>query len=524
MSKILVTAQKIYSLDKEDEFFTAMVIEDGRILEMGLKETYNLTSSSYDEIYDYSNQIIIPGFNDSHIHMLSYGEFLTKINLVGTTKQEFLDRIKKKVDSEHNSDWIIGRGWDHENFESSSYPTKHDLDSISKDHPIILHRICGHICVVNSKALEISHITSNTIAPDGGIIDIDPITGDTTGILRETAIDLVKDCIPETEQSIKLSYLRQAISDFNKKGITSVQTNDKNAYFLYKTIKDSNELTVRIYLTPMIDELPTLQKIGAKTNQGDNFLRWGRMKFFSDGSLGGETAALINNYINSSSNGILKYTEKKLVELMTQAHKNEWQLEIHAIGDRSAQLIVKLFESTSAFKNRAVLTHCQILNKDLIDKMAQLGIIANIQPIFLNTDLHWVEKKIGSNRMKYSYAWNTLRKANIVCAGGSDAPVESPDPILGIHAAVNRQDITGYPKEGWYMDEALTVWDAVRLFTVNSAYAEFQESQKGKLLANYLADFIVLDKDIFTVPKESIREIKIVSTFVHGKRVYNANN
>ncbi len=274
----------------------------------------------------------------------------------------------------------------------------------------------------------------------------------------------------------------------------------------------------------MITELPQLVTKGYHSKQGDDFLRWGRIKLFSDGSLGAETAALIDNYENSSSNGVLIYSEEELAKLISEAHINGWQLEIHAIGDRSAELVVKLFESTGAYKNRAVLTHCQILNESIIRKLAQLGIIANIQPIFINTDLHWAEKRIGKQRMKYSYAWKTLLDNKILCAGGSDAPVERPDPLFGIHAAVNRQDNNGYPSEGWYSSESLSVWDAVKLFTVNSAFAEFQEHQKGKLLAEYLADFIILDKDIFDIPSVDIRNISIEYTFVHGKQVFKRNN
>ena len=519
MKKILVLAKKIYSLDKPHEFFTAMIIHDSRIVEMTSKENIDLDNSKFDEIFDYANNFIIPGFNDSHIHVLGLGKTLENLNLVGCSKQEFLNRIKEKILSKPADEWILGRGWDQEDFEQASYPSRLDLDGFSSTNPILLHRICGHVCVVNSKALEIAHVTADTPDPEGGKIDRDPITGEPTGILRESAIDLVSECIPSANANQKLNWLRNAIQLLVSRGITSVQSNDEDAYSLYNDLKESNELHVRVYETPMIEELPMLIKIGAKSNLGDDHLRWGRIKIFADGSLGAETAALLENYENSSNNGIM-ISEDKIFNQITQAHNNDWQLEVHAIGDRSAQLVVDQFEKTGSYVNRSVLTHCQILNKSIISKMSHLGVIANIQPVFLNTDLHWAEKKIGKDRMKYSYAWNTLLSSGIHCAGGSDSPVEKPDPLLGIHAAVNRQDNEGNPSQGWYTNESLSVWDAVRLFTTDSAFAEYQEHQKGKLLANYLADFIVLDKDIFLIPKNELRTIQVISTFMNGNQTF----
>ena len=523
MSEQVILAKKIYTLDKPNEFFTAMVIKDGKIIELTQKERINLEKDSSIQIVDFSSDIIIPGFNDSHIHAVGFGIYRKNITLVGCGKKEFLRKIQDKVDSLNNDDWIIGRGWDHENFEDSILPSKEDLDSVSNNHPILLHRICGHICVVNSKALQLAGITKDTPDPEGGLLDRDPTTGDLTGILRERAIDLVKACIPSIDSRKKIDLMKEALKELNSQGITSIQSVDENAYSLYKSLKDNEELTVRVYLTPMIDELPELIKSNVKSCEGDDLLRWGRIKLFSDGSLGAETAALNDNYENSSSNGLLIYTDQKLHDLLVNAHTHGWQIEVHAIGDLSAEQVVRQFEITDAYTNRAVLTHCQILNESIIEKMAKLGIVANIQPIFLNTDLHWAEKKIGVHRMKYSYAWKTLRNASILCAGGSDAPVERPDPLLGIHAAVNRQDNTDYPPEGWYKNESLSVWEAVKLFTVNSAYAEFQEHQKGKLLVNYLADFIVLDKDIFEIPTEDLKNIQVKATFLGGKQVFKQN-
>jgi hypothetical protein len=518
MSEKLILAKKIYSLDKPNEFFTAMVIKDGRIIE--LTDLSKIDLKNYNDVYDYGEYFIIPGFNDSHIHTLGFGHHLENIDLVGCSKQDLIDRVRIKVRSLKPGEWILGRGWDQENFEYQNYPSAADLDNVSPNNPVLLNRICGHICLVNSYTLKLAGISSVTENPEGGLIDKNLDTNQPTGILRETAMDLVDKIIPKKDNELKKKFILSALKELNKKGITSIQTNDGNIYDLYLSLKELNLLTMRVYLTPMINELSTLIEIGAKSNQGDDFLRWGRIKIFSDGSLGAETAALFDNYENSSSKGILIHSPKILYDLVSNAHNNGWQLETHAIGDLSAETVVSIYEQTGAWKNRPVLTHCQILNESIINKMNELNIIANIQPIFINTDLHWAEKKIGKKRMKFSYAWKTLLNSNVKCCGGSDAPVEKPDTLLGIHAAVNRQDNTMKPEEGWYPEQSLTIWEAVKLFTVGSAYAEFQEKQKGKLLPNFLADFIVLDKDIFNISKKEISSIKIRNTFVNGDSVY----
>lgn len=520
MTKKLVIAKKIYTMDKPDEFFTAMVIEKNIIKELSNKSLNDFANEIFDEINEFSDNVIIPGFNDSHIHVLGYGKSLESVNLVGcNSKKDFLTRIKEKVDITPAGKWIFGRGWDQERFDSKRYPTKVELDSLTKDHPIMLHRICGHICVVNSSALAICDITEVTKDPEGGFIDrlsnYEP-----NGILRETAIQLVTDKLPKENSKTKEKWLKIALENLNKVGITSTHANDGDNYDLYKNLDD--KLTVRTYLTPFITEIDTLIKRDVKTEKESNYiLRWGRIKIYADGSLGGETAAMKEPYENSDNNGMLIYDEKKLYALIKTAHDNGWQLETHAIGDYAAEVVIKAYERSGASSNRAVLTHCQILNKELIKKMAELDIIANIQPVFINTDLHWAERKIGKRRMRYSYAWKTLLNNNIQCAGGSDAPVEEPNPLLGIHAAVNRQDNNGYPKKGWYTNESLSVWEAVKLYTADSAFAEFQEKNKGKLLPGRVADFIVLDKDIFSIPERNLRYLNVLTTFFNGKKVFS---
>jgi predicted amidohydrolase YtcJ len=448
---------------------------------------------------------------------------LNYIDLVNCgSKEELLTKVRLKITETPPGTWILGRGWDHEKFIEKEFPNKIDLDKLSKDHPIFLHRSCGHIAVVNSSALSISEIKSETKDPDGGIIDRFE-NGEPTGILKENAIHLVTSHIPEPSPESQSKWLLSAIKKLNEFGITSVHANDGNVHDLYVSLGE--KLTVRTYLTPFIEELPDLNKIGAKTCKNSNkLIRWGRIKIYSDGSLGGETAALKDPYVGKKNKGMLLYSYDDLLQKFKSAVESGWQLETHAIGDYAAEMVIKAYEESRAHTNRAVLTHAQILNEELIKKMAELGIIANIQPIFINSDLHWAEKKIGESRMRFSYAWRTLMEKGIHCAGGSDAPVEQPNPLFGIHAAVNRQDNDGIPEKGWYPEQSLSVFEAVKLYTINSAFAEFQEEKKGVLKKGMYADFIVLNKDIFSVPKREIRFLKVMATFLGGNLVYFYKN
>ncbi|MHA2032523.1 MAG: amidohydrolase [Candidatus Kariarchaeaceae archaeon] len=306
----------------------------------------------------------------------------------------------------------------------------------------------------------------------------------------------------------------------NSVGITSIQTIDEHGLEVYQNLK--NDLNLRVTFTPNHDELDEIliDNPDIRTGMGDDYFRWGRIKIYSDGSLGAQTAAMREFYENTNNSGILFYQKDKLHNMIEKFNKMGWQLEIHAIGDKGAELTIEGFEKFVKKGGRPILVHCQVLGDDLIKKMAQLGVVASIQPVFVETDIGTADKFLGEKRMKYSYAWKTLMKNGVKCVGGSDAPIEDANPIKGIHAAVNRQRSDGFPEEGWYPEEKYSIWDALRLFTFNSAYAEFQEKRKGLLKPGYLADFVLLDKDPFTILPDKLLTIEVKATYLGGKKVF----
>jgi predicted amidohydrolase YtcJ len=271
---------------------------------------------------------------------------------------------------------------------------------------------------------------------------------------------------------------------------------------------------------PSIDEISDLSKKGIKTGTGDNWLRWGRVKIFADGSLGAETAALREPYQNSNNTGVLIRSPNELESMVQFADDKKWQIETHVIGDKAAEIAINAYDYIKGSDSRPVLTHCQVVDSDLLKRMASKKIIANIQPIFVNSDQLWAEERLGKERMKYGYAWKTIIDSGVICAGGSDAPIEPPAPIYGIHAAVNRQNLKKQPPNGWYPQEKLSIWESISLWTRNAAYAEYMEKEKGMLLSGMLADFVVLDKDPFQIKPENILEISVLATGIGGTLVY----
>jgi predicted amidohydrolase YtcJ len=514
------TANRIYSLDSPNEYFKAILVENGRITQLLKKNEFKTQKEDFTDITELSGYIF-PGFIDSHIHAISYGRYMDYIDLryIYSIK-ELVEKVAEKARNTPEGIWIYGIGWNQEQFKEKRYPQKEDLDPISTTHPIILKRVCTHILLTNSIVLKKAGITRDTPDPEGGIIDRNE-QGDPTGILRENAEDLIKILEPKPTFNEQLTWLQKSQRYLNSFGITSIHTLDEECYPVYRAMKD--KLTVRVYFCPKHKKLNILyqEEKRAKTGLGDDILRLGRVKLFTDGSLGAQTAAMREPYENSDESGIPIHTKEQFKNLIKEIDDKGWQIETHAIGDKAAEITLDGYEEIYRNNYRPVMTHCQILAKDLIQRIAKSEVIASIQPIFIEQDMDFVEKFIGSKRMKYAYAWKTLLSNGIKCSGGSDAPVDSPNPLYGIYSAVTRQKLNGSPIGGWIPEQKLSMWDAFRLYTYGAAFAEFQEHQKGLLKPGFLADFIILDRDPFQSPAQDIKNIQVMRTFLGGKEVYS---
>ncbi len=534
MSRRIFINSRVFTMEEGDASAEAFVADNGRFLYVGDQRTALKFADAETEIIDLKNKRVIPGLNDSHMHLVGYGLTKAKADLRKCKSlKEIEEELRRYIASEDKGyfgDWILGHGWNEENFKEPMLPTAEFLDGICGDRPIYLSRACYHIAAVNSEALRLARIFNDTSDPEGGKIDRALKGGRATGILRENALLMAYDIIPLTNDITRLKQLIEAsVEDVLAVGLTSVQTEDFGQFDdfqlvvqAYKELQQENRLKVRVnlqMLLPNEEKLKNAIALSMKSGEGDEYFRLGPLKLLADGSLGGRTAALEAPYADDPENrGLLIYEDEKLRRLLRLAFENGLQPAIHAIGDGAMSQVLELYQELykGVADHRARLIHCQITNKDIIRRMAELKVIGDIQPGFLPTDIKMVVPRIGEERAKESYGWNSMLKEKVRLAGSSDAPIEDFNPFLGIYSAVTRRDYEGKPEGGWYPEECLTLREAIELYTTGSAYATFEENIKGKIKEGYLADFILLDRDIFEIPESEIKGVRVIATYVGG--------
>ncbi len=523
---------------KNDKIEEAFAIEGDRFIKVGSNEEILALKDNDALVENLKGKYVLPGFNDSHMHLLSYGLSTKKVDLrYCKSLQDIALTISKYIENLEDNyfgEWIVGHGWNEENFHQPILPTADFLDTITTDYPIYISRACYHLCAVNSRGLEIGGINEESQDPQGGKIDRYPKSNRPNGILREAALWLAYEKIPMiTEVSQIKKVIESAVEDALKFGLTTIQTEDFGQVedFLkvitaYQQLEMEGKLKLRINLQMLLQEKEKLQRLvdlGFESGMGSNWFKLGPLKVLADGSLGGRTAALLEPYEDDSNNkGILIYEYDKLKELLLYATKHTLQLAVHAIGDRTMEQLLTIYEEILGENNdkRPRIIHCQITNKEIIEKMNNLKVVADIQPGFLPTDLNMVEARVGKKRAKESYAWKTMLKAGVKVAGGSDCPIESFNPFLGIYGGVTRKDYEGKPEEGWNQEECLTLEEAIGLYTTGSSYATFEEDIKGKIQEGYLADFAILKDDIYAIPSESLKDVTVLETYVGGECKY----
>lgn len=524
----------IITLD-EDKLCEAFYVDNGIFKAVGSNEEILCLSKPYDTVVDLKGNTVVPGFNDAHMHFLNYAAQKNNVNLLNVPSIDELINITKeyiKAGTIPDGQWITSRGWNHNLFSEKRLPTRYDLDKISTQHPIYFARICGHIGVVNSKALELLSINLSTENPEGGIIDSE--NGIPTGILRENALNLVSTALPKVSKEEIKTLLKSAFMDAIKVGITTIQTEDlthcgslQNLLAAYRELEVEQALPLRFILQlnlPNEENISEAVNLKLKPNAGSNMLKIGPIKLFEDGSLGGRTAAMKEEYCDIGTKGVLIYNQASLDNITKLAHNAGFQITIHAIGDNATETILNSYEKIiTASENkdlRLTIVHCQFTNDELLNKFKKLNIVANVQPSFVMTDYPIVEIAVGKSRADKSYVWKDMLGSKIPVAFSSDAPIESFNPIEGIYAAVTRKDLKGYPIEGWYSAQNLTVIEALKAYTLGSAYMSFEEDIKGSISIGKLADFVVLSEDILHTEKDNIKNINVLQTYVGGVKMF----
>ncbi|MCL6570179.1 MAG: amidohydrolase [Bacillus sp. (in: Bacteria)] len=520
----------IYTLENEEKVVEAIFTEGGRIVKTGEKEKLEESfNERISERVDLKGGTMIPGFVDSHIHLIGHGETLIRLDLTNmNSKEEVLAAVEEYANQVNHGEWIIGEGWNENRWVSPEQIHRKELDKISPENPVLLKRICRHAMVVNTRALELARVSEDTVCPPGGIIEHD-LTGNITGMLKDKAQDFINTMVPVVSEEYLQLAMKASIKDLYQFGITGVHTEDLNYYggfhstykVFTKVIMDEG-LKFRTHLLVHHGVIDDMVCEGGVFLSGNEWIEFGAMKIFADGALGGRTALLSYPYRDALGTfGVAIFSQEELNTLVAKARQYKLPVAIHAIGDLAFEYALNAIEAHPIVgKGRDRIIHAQVLRLDLIDRAKTLPVLFDIQPVFLASDFPWVIDRLGEDKMEYCYAWKTLVNEGLICAGGSDAPIELPDPLLGIHAAVtrtNRNDPFGivYGKE-----EALTVYEAVCLYTKGSAYAACHENERGMIKEGFLADFTVLNQNIFTLLPAKILTVNASMTVIGGDIVY----
>ncbi|MBS7611923.1 amidohydrolase [Candidatus Bathyarchaeota archaeon] len=495
----------------------AIAIVDNRILAVGSNEEICGYISDRTRVIDADGKTVVPGFIDCHVHMTKFEQYLQTLDLRNAYSIDEIKReIRKYAKENPGRSWILGGRWDHEKFSERRYPTRWDLDEAVSVKPVLLIRVCGHIGVANTKALEIAGIGKETHV-NGGIIDKDPESGEPNGILRENALSLVWRVIPKPSMTELQEACIRSCQKAVENGLTMVHwiVDSADEIRIIQKLYNEGKIPLRIYLGIPVELLDELFRLGLITGFGNDMVRLGFVKIFVDGSLGGHTAALKQPYVDKpETSGMLIYTQRKLDRLIMKAHEACLQVAVHAIGDKAIESSLKAF--SNALKkfprrgHRHRIEHCSVLNSMLIKRMKKLGLIASIQPHFVVSDF-WVIDRVGYERARWIYPFKTLMDEGIIVVSGSDCPVEPINPLLGIWAMVARKN---------FSEESLTVEEAFKTYTLNAAYASFDEDKKGTIEVGKLADLTVLSEDPFNVPQEGIKNISVEMNIVGGEIVY----
>ncbi len=514
----------------------AIAVKGDRILAAGDTDEILKLKGPQTQVIDLHGRFIMPGFNDAHVHLAEAGFEKHSVNLVGVkSREEFRARIRKKVETAASGEWIVGGGWDETLWAVKTPPTRSDIDEVTTDHPVFLNRVDGHIAVANSKALQLAGITLATKDPEGGKIDRDE-SGTPTGILRETAKDAVIQVIPKATHEQRRAAIEAALADAAQWGITSAQDYSSwDDFLIYEELEQESKLPIRITeWLPFDASLEELQAHRAAHPQSDLMLQTGMLKAFMDGSLGSRTAALLQPYADDPKNsGLPQYDPEKLNQMAKERVEAGFQLGFHAIGDKAVQMALDAFaaaEKEAREKKikaanggedyRLRVEHAQVTTPAQIERFKQLKVIASMQPNHLLTDMHWAKARLGDARAAHSYAWAEFLNNGVTLAFGTDYPVEPITPFRGLYAAVTRRSEDG--KTQYFPEQKITMEQAIAAYTTGSAFAQFEEKEKGKLQPGMLADFVILDRDITAVPAQKILETKVLRTVVGGKTVYEA--
>ena len=525
---LVIKNANIRTMDDKRSVVRAMAVANGRIIALGTDDEIAKLVGRKTQVIDAGGKTIIPGFNDAHLHFVPGGEQLSLVDLRSSqSPEEFAQRIKDYAAKLKEGEWITGGRWDHENWKPANLPTKELIDKVTPNNPVFVNRLDGHMAVANSLALKLAGVTKDTKDVAGGVIVRDA-NGEPTGVLKDAAMDLVSRVIPDPTFAQRLAAAEAATNYAASLGVTSAQDMQANQNLaVYQTLLQQGKLKTRLYAGAELADWQSRAHVGIRHAFGGPMLRTGTLKGYGDGSLGSSTAWFFEPYADTpSTSGVPSAEMPHLYEHISAADKNGLQVMIHAIGDKTNATVLDIYERVEKedgpSDRRFRIEHAQHLRVSDIPRFAKLGVVASMQPVHLTDDGRWAEKRLGKERLKGTYAFKSLLASGAHVAFGTDWSVAPLNPLFGIYAAVTRRTTDDKNPNGWLPDEKISVDAAVRCYTLGSAYAEYQENEKGTLEVGKLADMVILSEDIFTIDPTTIANVTVLKTIVGGRVVFDS--
>lgn len=521
---------KIWTVNEKQPQAEAVACLGNRIIAVGTSKEVRKFIGKQTRIIDLQDRRVVPGFNDAHVHFFNGGAGLASVQLRDAKSQEeFKNRIGAFAAKISSGRWILEGNWDHENWSPANLPARELIDAVTPNNPVFVQRLDGHMALANSLALKLAGIAKDTPDPAGGLV-VRAANGEPTGVLKDAAMNLVYRVIPDPSAAEIAEAVKAALQYAAENGVTSVQDMSVSPDVLqvYQQLLTRNELTVRIYAHQLLANWQRLAAVGVRAAFGGDKLKIGGLKGFADGSLGSTTAWLFAPYLDApETSGLASdelIDEKSMRARILGADRAGLQIAIHAIGDKANNKILSLFAEAEmqngARDRRFRIEHAQHLRPEEIKAFATQKVIASMQPYHAIDDGRWAENRIGAERAKGTYAFRSLLDAGVILAFGSDWFVAPMEPVMGIYAATTRRTLDGKRPNGWIPEQKISVAEAIRAYTMGSAYASFDEQNKGSIAVGKLADFAVLSDDILRINPVEIEKIKVVMTIFDGKVIF----
>jgi hypothetical protein len=524
----------IWTVDPSRPEAEALAILGDRIVAVGSKLQVDAWRGPHTRVVNAAGKRLLPGFNDAHVHFMDGGSQLDNVELNdATSPQEFARRIRERAAKTAKGGWLLGGDWDETKWNPAELPTKELIDPATPETPVAVNRYDGHMILANSVALELAGITARTPDPAGGLIVRDR-QGNPTGALKDAAMDLLFKAVPPPSHDQRRHAIERALEHAASVGVTSVQNMnpDYADIAIYSELLDEGKLTTRIYAAPLVTQVDDQVKIGVRRAFGGPYLRIGAVKAYADGSLGSATAYFFEPFSDQPGNRGLLSDEMQPISLMRdrmmRADAAGLQICTHAIGDAGISTILDIYEEIEkahgSRDRRWRIEHAQHMAAKDFDRFAQLHVIASVQPYHAIDDGRWAERRIGHDRSSRTYAFRTFLDHGVRLALGTDWNVAPLNPMLTLYAATTRATLDGKNPNGWFPEQKLTIKEAVEAYTMGSAYAEFQENEKGSITPGKLADMVLLSDDVLDIDPVKIRDVKVLKTWVGGKLTYDGGN